>query len=339
MSNHMKLFCSRPFVFLSTCAGKLFQCCQGWMDVPCGDLSDDPVESWNSQVAQDLRQSIFDNSFHFCKKHCPYLSDQRHIVTPVEQVTDPYLLDIIKNRKVKIDYPKTLQLASNRTCNLTCPQCRNAVEKECNELEFEVVKRLLPHIEELSMSGSGEPLMAYIDLLRSIKTEDFPRLKIYLQTNGTLLTPKMWESLSCINKSINTIHISMDAASEKTYENIRQGGKWNMLISNVEFISSLLQDGKIKELHISMVVQADNWREMKDFIRLGNKWKATCIIFTGIIDWHSLRKEEFTRRDVVNHLHPEHKLLIEYLQDPIFEEPKLMLGQFYEIRKRRKLFI
>lgn len=46
----------------------------------------------------------------------------------------------------------------------------------------------------------------------------YPNMRINLQTNGVLLTPKSWRRMKAIHANISAVIVSIDAATQPTYE-------------------------------------------------------------------------------------------------------------------------
>src|SRR5690349_32657 len=91
MTDISKLFCSKPFSWFevtrgaTATEGEVYVCCPSWLPKTIGNLLPSSVaEVWNSEAAVDIRKSILDGSFKYCKEeHCPYLQTQ---TGPVQQV-------------------------------------------------------------------------------------------------------------------------------------------------------------------------------------------------------------------------------------------------------------
>lgn len=95
-----------------------------------------------------------------------------------------------------------------------------------------------------------------------------------------------------------TISVSIDAAKQETYELLRRGGKWNILCENMEFCRELRENGDIEKFTINFVVQRDNYQEMRDFVALGERWKADRVTFTQLNQWGTCSDEEYRRLNV-----------------------------------------
>ena len=62
-------FCSQPFTNLEVNdRGEVRTCCAYWMNQTLGNITFDETENvLNSDTAQDIRKSILDGSFSYCK--------------------------------------------------------------------------------------------------------------------------------------------------------------------------------------------------------------------------------------------------------------------------------
>ncbi len=136
-------------------------------------------------------------------------------------------------------------------------------------------------------SGGGEFFASrpLLDFFKTLSKAQYPKLKLLLATNGTLFTPENWNKLQNLKGMVETVSVSIDAAEKETYEKLRRGGRWDILCDNMEYISSLKAAGEISRLVMNFVVQADNFRQMKDYVALAKKWNATTVFFQRIMHW------------------------------------------------------
>ena len=143
-------FCYRPFTWLSLGEDDFYHvCCHAWLPMRMGKLNENPIEVWNGDPVQQMRASVLDGSFRYCNDHCPYLREPnaRGPVQLVDQIEDPFALDIIENKKVIIDTkPSTIHLNNDRSCQLTCPQCRDKIimANQTSSRETQVAEMLMP---------------------------------------------------------------------------------------------------------------------------------------------------------------------------------------------------
>ncbi len=318
-------FCSKPFEWLELSINRNFYlCCPNWLprNIPVQGRARD---AWNSKTAQEIRESILEGSFKYCIG-CPYLEEKTGPVLPLDSITDARLMDIVKNRRTALDRgPLWLNLSHDPSCNLKCPSCRRGIINIKGErflankqIQEAVLEDLKPDLEWLYISGSGDPFGSKLfhGLLMGLKAKDYPRLNLYLHSNGQLFDPGRWETIAGINSRVKWVHISIDAATEATYLSNR-GSSWKRLKKNLEFISGLRRTGPVETFEISMVVQQNNWREMLAFIDLGREFKVDRVLFTHLLNWGTFSKKEYMKRAVHMESHSEHRELTNFLKNEV----------------------
>jgi MoaA/NifB/PqqE/SkfB family radical SAM enzyme len=353
MSDDTRLFCSKPFTWFEVSTkganvqrkGDVYMCCPSWLDTSIGNLADQSVEEiWNGENAQKIRESILDGSFKYCDaSKCAFLQTASGPVQPVEAVEDKTLKTVIAEGLTKLPYgPKEVICSYDSSCNLSCPSCRFEVfiEHESKEqilaLEEKLRSEALKDATFLYITGSGDPFGSpyFRKWLQTMKKSEMPNLKeIRLHSNAQLWTPGLWNTIpEEIRELITSAEISVDAACAATYSVNRRGGDFDKLLRNFEFISSLLKNGPLKSVTISMVVQENNFQEMPDFVRLGQRFGFDVIYFSQLVNWGTFSSKDYANRAVHLPKHPKHSEFVELLQGEIFDQPEVHLGNLTEIR-------
>ena len=54
-------------------------------------------------------------------------------------------------------------------------------------------------------------------MLTELNGKDFPNLKVNLNTNGVMFTPKTWNNLHKIHNNLHNCRISIDARNKKKH--------------------------------------------------------------------------------------------------------------------------
>ncbi len=316
--------CSVPFTSLEIHERHRFLCCASWLKKYLPEHSS-PEEAWNSNEANDIRESVLDGTFRHCDKiQCPYL----HQITKLGEVGNTKVLfhkeNIPSELKQKIDSfrnnqmvsPDIIQFSFDRTCNLKCPSCRIEVFSE----SLKGIKRVKDTIDliqtqygkttkTLYITGTGDPFVSvgFRDFIRNLDKTKWPSLeKIHLHTNATKWNKKMWDSMSNAHKYIKSCEISIDAATKETYETkTRIGGNWDELIENLKFISTIKT---LKSVKTSFVVQKNNFKEMKLFydLMLSIFGKKVNVFYGKINNWGTFSEEQYTKEKIWDISHPEH---------------------------------
>jgi len=259
----MNEFCSYPFdsLFFQP-NGEVLVCCNAWMKKSIGNFfTQSLTEIWNSTAAQNIRESILDGSFRYCRADlCSFIITGKTKILP----QDKRLLKIIQERKTILEHgPRLISLNYDFSCNLYCKSCRNKVivsdiETQRKLINFQdslLSSGMFKDVRELTISRIGDPFSSpvYMDLFTKIEQHKFPQLKIDIRTNGLLLTPQNWERIKKVHYAINMIYISIDAATSKTYNQLRRGGDFKKLKRNLLFLKKLKQRRDFK-IHLYFLV-------------------------------------------------------------------------------------
>jgi wyosine [tRNA(Phe)-imidazoG37] synthetase (radical SAM superfamily) len=324
--------CWFPFGFTEITHDRQTLCCSGWLTKDIGS-NKNLKENWDSDTANEIRESVLDGSFKYCKKDtCPFLSTVINSGLPagpilrkneigLKGVID---LDGYKKRHPTLDadetfgYPDTprqFKVVWDSTCNLACPSCRPnfITNTEGNTLNTEeILQDIITHygrgVKSMTMSGYGDPFYStgLFKFLQSFKKEDWPNLNnIHLHTNALLWNSRNWDIIKHSHSFINSAEISIDAATKETYQVVRRGGKWDLLLKNLQFISTL----DLREITFSYVVQTENYKEMIYFYKLIKEiFKDSSInilfYYYKILDWGVMDSVQYEEAAVWKDTHP-----------------------------------
>lgn len=342
MTDLKNMFCKQPWEFLHVGADYSSQCC--YLSKSLAGLSPNFFYAvWNSAAAQEVRRSILDGDFSYCSKEtCPSIQEAR---LPSRFSPDPYVRNIVDNRiLVDASVPSYINLANDVSCNLCCPSCRdrrvtNGFDGKQAKAHAELHKRLLKLIRQnpqkkvtLNISGMGDPFASnlYRDLLFSLDGSQCPNLRIGLQTNGAMFTPKYWQKIKRLWKNLIHIMISMDAATESTYLQIRKGGNWRVLNDNIRHLRQQLDANDLHlYLELSFIVQQKNFREMPLFVELAAEYGFTPATYL-IQPWYP---SDFFEKVMVHvESHPEFPIFLETLRHPNFDKYPIKWGNLTRFR-------
>lgn len=346
--------CKVPFEILEIHDNSYFLCCASWLKnhLPKGI----PMkEAWNSNEARDIRKSVLDGSYTYCDKNqCPYLSQLINLnsksIGPIKhknELNDTFF-DSYDFESGKMNTgPKVVHMSFDRTCNYKCPSCRvemivaskDKIEKINTTIE-EMENLYAKDIEMIYCSGTADPFasVSYRNYLRNFNPKKYPNLKsIHLHTNASLWNKEMWDSMPNIHKYVHSCEISIDAATEYTYENItRLGGNWNNLVSNLKFISTIKD---LRSVKCSFVVQQSNYMEMELFLKtIKDIFKEKTRVFFGrITNWGTFSEKQFNLIDIGNKEHIEHTLFINEFKKVAYDP--YVFHNMYELLEIKKSLI
>lgn len=360
------LFCSKPFEYAQVdSSGAVFLCCPPQIQyTPSGDLThQNLMEVWNSEQAQAMRSSIIDGSFKYCSEaKCGSLQSRN--LPKVDSPDSPYR-HIIETGITRLNRgPKTINFAYDRSCNLACPSCRRGTKtinsdfypyykgnaKQLMEmiektkikaeqqrlhnrvklLHNRVMGSHIKDAQRLIITGSGDPFGSklYFKFLQDFDPQSAPDLRITLSTNGLLFTEKTWRMIC--REAIDSIDVSVDAASSKTYR-INRGGNYDKLLSNLQFIGELRRTGKLNFFSLHFVVQANNFMEMRDFAKLAQEVHCDRVCFKQLVNWGTYSLKDYLGRAVQMPKHPLHNDFLGVLSDHIFRLPLVNMHDLFHL--------
>ncbi len=327
-------FCPNPFTTLETThTGLAFVCCPVWLPTPIGNLDSDPVRLWSGPIAEKIRASIIDGSFRYCDHlNCSRITN-RSLPRRDSEAARAILEDFAAKGPAGMP-PKYVTLSHDKSCNLSCPSCRASVyvankakQAKLDELTESSILPLLRRAEVVNITGSGDPFGSnhFRNLIKRLSEPDFCHLKIDLHTNGQLWDERAWAELG-LQGRVRYAQISIDAARADTYAIVRRGGNFERLLNNLALVKRLRQSGEISYLEFSMVVQAQNFREMKEFVHLGRAFAADTISFQMIRKRDIFSGEEFEAAFIGNPAHKDYPAFLDILEAPDLALPGVQIG-------------
>lgn len=317
--------------------GDISICCYSWLPKFCGNiLTSSPAEILENITRTEILNDMSEGKFTHCTDKCPILStylssgaDEWKLLVPIESL----LSSVQEDRYI-------VALNYDRSCNLQCPSCRKGLilhklgevtpESILHTKAIEFVDHLLLKGEKirLNITGSGDPFASplYWSYLKELSTRVLPdNFSIKLMTNGVLMTEATWDEIKPLWKYIFFVEVSVDAATETTYNIIRKNGNFTRLKKNLILFDQMVLAGKFPQLiawQTNMVVQAENYKELKAFVDWQLTYKSLKNIYTSKIDhWGHLSNDEFERLSRINIAE-----LTEILTDPVFKNPRIKMG-------------
>jgi radical SAM protein with 4Fe4S-binding SPASM domain len=137
-------------------------------------------------------------------------------------------------------------------------------------LDVELYKRRLDEIDHLALhtkiqfTGVGEPLLHknIYEMIRYAADKGFFTL---MNSNASLLTPENSEKI--VDSGLDYLHISIDGVRAETYEKIRRGGKFKLVLENIFniFKARHKKCGYHLAVILGLIDQKANREEIKEF--------------------------------------------------------------------------
>ena len=284
--------------------------CDGWLPIPVGSVLDfETLEAvWQSPKAQEIQADIQDKKFTWCAvEHCGII---RH--------------------HIELDRA-TLAINVDDSCNLSCASCRREKIMVDSGLDFvrrqQALRHILGWLEKynepinITLGGNGDPLASSV--IRPLFHEYVPKANqlFVLHTNGLLLRKQL--AHSALLPQVGAVLLSVDAGTANTYEKIRRGGSWPVLINNLEF---LREAGLNRSTTLKFCLQAGNWHELEQFVDLCqhygftahihqlDDWGTWSNIMPAYPDAWTLRNGTFIDHNVLDPDHKDHARCVQVLQ-------------------------
>lgn len=272
--------CPRPFdTVLIDKQGSCYACeCTAWLPQSIGNLQTRPLaEIIGSVTHRELQGSVSDGTYRYCNEHqCPYIRSSRVLHGTDSQV-----------RQVRI--------AIDDSCNLRCPSCRDRMifhkEGSAHDRGIMLADRINDWLQQqehdltVHIGSDGDPFASNIYRYFMSHTPTKSNIDYSILTNG-LMYEEHQHVLANVIQRLKVLGVSIDGATEHTYEKLRLGGRWHKINSNLMAIHQRkIEHGFVLRLH--MVVQEDNWRELRQMAELGEKYGADEIYFSKIQDWNT----------------------------------------------------
>ena len=176
--------------------------------------------------------------------------------------------------------PTYVQIEPVGQCNLRCEMCPIQFRQDGPPygplafMEYDTYTRLIDqfkNLKELHLQGLGEPMMhpRYFDMVRYAVDKG---IKVTTNSNLTLINAKRAEL--CVTSGLDTLHVSIDGATAKTYEEIRKRAHFDKVIRNLEMVLEARErlNSNLPHLKMVMVIMRKNLHELPDLMYLANRY-------------------------------------------------------------------
>jgi MoaA/NifB/PqqE/SkfB family radical SAM enzyme len=311
--------------------GDVLVCCGHWLPTSIGNFMNQSVEDvLNSDSAQKIRASMTDGSYKYCN-HLECGTMAQESLPRREELIVERTRNAVSSMNYRLDGVDEIMFAFDQSCNLSCPSCRThrIVEKasqsadKARAVEQKLVP-LLPTCKVLHINPAGEIFASKPSrrLLELINDKTCPDLKLRIISNGTLFTEEEWNKFPGIHNKVESIRVSIDAASKQTFEKLRRLGKYEAFVENMRFLRKLRMDGVVPQLKFSFTYQLDNFREMPAFVHFCEEMHADFAIFERL---QNIAFSHAEYREKAVH-YPDHSLygeFIDVIKIPLFRQARV----------------
>ncbi len=136
--------------------------------------------------------------------------------------------------------PHTLSVEPATLCNLSCPECpvgNGTLKRESGVMDWQLFTQLTDqtarHLNHLILYFQGEPFLAphLFDMVRYAKKKN---IYVSTSTNGHFFTPEIIREI--LNSGLDRLIVSLDGASQETYEKYRRGGDFDRVVNGIRML-------------------------------------------------------------------------------------------------------
>ncbi len=185
---------------------------------------------------------------------------------------------------IKIDYE------ASSLCNFRCQMCllSGPTPPPRTQMKYEDFKQSLDEqygLIEVKLQGLGEPLLNK-DFLKMVHEAVNRDIWVRTTTNGSLLDrDENYKRL--IDEKIGEIQISIDGATKNTFEKIRHGSDFNLVVENVKRLNEYAwTKNEAWRTSCWMLVQRDNFNEVEKLLDLAEYMRFTRVVYSlNVSDW------------------------------------------------------
>ncbi|MES9996759.1 SPASM domain-containing protein [Desulfovibrio aminophilus] len=325
-NGYLKNFiCQEPFrrFDVGPC-GDVLLCCGHWLPRSIGNFErDDILSILNSPLALKIRKSVTDGTYKYCN-HLECSALIQEYLPSRETVKDKLILHALETGDFTVPHLDNLMFAYDRSCNLSCPSCRNEryiVSGDAAKLMTKSVReRLIPllrHVRVLNLNPAGELFASKScrNIMRALESKECSHIKLDIISNGTLFSERVWARFPGIHDKIRSVRISTDSCTKSGFEKLRRGANWEIFLQNITFLSELRRKGVIPQLKFSFTYQRDNFREIPSFVDFCTSFGADFVIFERLQNLGTFTQEQFCERAVHRPDHPLHAEFLAIISD------------------------
>lgn len=306
--------------------GDVFICSSpSWIPKFVGNLLEttDVFHILNSDIAMSIRQEILTGRYYYCNNRiCNFFSNIDSKTYNTDETIGTNALPVGNEINLYVqDIPRNLIFDFDYTCNYQCPSCRTEVinwnadpvfasinNRIAKCIKNQVIDRIGAQPVSIRWAG-GEPFISrvYLELLEYIIASGRTNITNVIQTNGSYLKSKS-NIFTRLEPYIQELRISFDAATAETYSRVRKNGIWSNLIHNVRHAQHVLGPERITA---DFVVQADNYKEIPQFVELCHDLGISRINWQKMWNWGTWDQKDFDLRNIYDPRHPEYSKLVE----------------------------
>jgi MoaA/NifB/PqqE/SkfB family radical SAM enzyme len=202
------------------------------------------------------------------------------------------------------------EIEINNTCNLDCLMCRSSLSRRPRRnMDLELFEHCVKNVRQYgagytSLHTIGEPLLNPLleDYFKILRRNG---VAVTLSTNGLLLAERM-DLLFRYTDVIDTLRLSIDGATQSTYERIRRPAQFSRLVESLDaFHEENTKKKRIANIGIHSIVSNDVRDELAYHMWFYSKYTDMDRILLSFVSGLSPDNSYFLNESVLkNHIVP-----------------------------------
>ena len=196
-----------------------------------------------------------------------------------------------------LGFPESILIEPTNLCNLKCPLCPTGSGKTKRDKGFlsfknfrKVIDDVGDYVYHLTLNNCGEPFLNK-DIFSMISYAKGKGLTINLATNAQLI------DRSCAGKIVDSgldrIVISLDGATQESYERYKIGGSLQKVIDAIKFIRQARNEKTLAtpSIEIQFIIMKHNEDEAEAVKKLAKTLRADRLVFKKLCDLHGIPED------------------------------------------------
>jgi radical SAM protein with 4Fe4S-binding SPASM domain len=215
-----------------------------------------------------------------------------------------YLKEYLQKNK---DYPRSIFVEVTPICNLKCVFCPcyirgEEVTKDRKAMYMSVkdFKKIIDNIKDefnfqICFTYSGEPLV-HPHLFTMVKYLNQNKIPCVVYSNAMLLTEERIDQM--LKAGLDRFIISFDGATKKTYESIRRGAKFEVVINNIKNLINKRNQKRLEKpfVEMQMVVVKNNFHEIGKFKQLSKEVGADSAYLKTLLVYQDTKNKQYIKK-------------------------------------------
>lgn len=211
-----------------------------------------------------------------------------------------YLSPCVINH-ISMKTPRMCEIETTTSCNLRCKICEhtywNEPSTDMSLQEFKNIIDQFPKLRWIGLTGIGE---AFIDSNKFLKMLEYVKKKhVFVELYDSFFFIDRQVSKHIVELGINQFFISLDAATKKTYEDLRVGSNFEKVCDNIQGLFEAKRDsGKyfpnISFHFIINKLNVDECLKYLDLVKKLSQGMDTSVQFTRMLHYFDEVKHLYT---------------------------------------------